>query len=249
MTDERGAPPDIRTYSLKEVAEMMGEGVSLRALQDKCRSGELRAVKVGSSWRVSHANVVAFLNGEAGSVVRTVPAAGPDAQAPQVAMPSMSPFATPAHPQSATPVEPAGATPPGHSPAVEEERWSNGQIKLRCPLVDGARHGEFEAYHADGTRASRGFYVNGRLEGDWEQWHADGRRWIRGTFRAGLQDGSWTYWGQDGTKTQEVEYAKGLPNGRSVQYHDNGAVWCEGQHEGGAPSGEWRYFDRDGRPV
>ncbi len=66
-------PPEFRSYSLEEVAALMeggGRRISVRTLQEYCRKGVLRGVKIGAQWRVSHLNLSAWLNGD-------VPAAGP----------------------------------------------------------------------------------------------------------------------------------------------------------------------------
>ncbi|HGY89941.1 MAG TPA: helix-turn-helix domain-containing protein [Planctomycetes bacterium] len=71
-------PPEFRSYSLEEVAALMeggGRRISVRTLQEYCRKGVLRGVKIGAQWRVSHLNLSAWLNGD-------LPAAGPAPRTP-----------------------------------------------------------------------------------------------------------------------------------------------------------------------
>ena len=66
MTDQSKIPQEFRSYSLSDLARIMTEGgrpVSQRTLRDHCDNGSLKAVKVGSSWRVSHAVLQEFLQG------------------------------------------------------------------------------------------------------------------------------------------------------------------------------------------
>ncbi|MCA9319293.1 MAG: helix-turn-helix domain-containing protein [Planctomycetes bacterium] len=62
-------PDELQTYSLTEVSEMLtksGPPVSVRTLKDYCRRGLLRGTKIGITWRVSQANLNAWLNAGSG---------------------------------------------------------------------------------------------------------------------------------------------------------------------------------------
>lgn len=52
----------LRQYSLTELEGVVG--VSHRTLMRYVKDGKLKAVKIGGKWRVSEANLKAFLNGE-----------------------------------------------------------------------------------------------------------------------------------------------------------------------------------------
>lgn len=52
----------LRHYSLTELEGVVG--VSHRTLMRYVKDGKLKAVKIGGKWRVSEANLKAFLNGE-----------------------------------------------------------------------------------------------------------------------------------------------------------------------------------------
>ena len=58
-------------------------------------------------------------------------------------------------------------------------RHESGTIATRSrQILDAAgrpcRHGEFEAWHADGTRAEEGQYEQGAREGEWRFWNEEG---------------------------------------------------------------------------
>lgn len=65
--------------------------------------------------------------------------------------------------------------------------WRSGGPKSSITLQDGVRWGPAVAWHADGTEASRGEYVDGLREGEWTFWLEDGTRDRErcGTYRAG----------------------------------------------------------------
>ena len=52
----------LRHYSLTELEGVVG--VSHRTLMRYVKDGKLKAVKIGGKWRVSEANLKAFLNGD-----------------------------------------------------------------------------------------------------------------------------------------------------------------------------------------
>lgn len=49
-------------FTLKDVEPILG--VSHRTLLNYVKSGKIKATKVGGKWKVSTANLVAFINGE-----------------------------------------------------------------------------------------------------------------------------------------------------------------------------------------
>ncbi len=128
-------PPEFRSYSLDEVAALMeggGRRISVRTLQEYCRKGVLRGVKIGAQWRVSHLNLSAWLNGD-------VPAAGP--------APSSSPVeATPKEAPSSEPPRDAVASPATEVPdpgtasrPPEDEKSAAPAIADALPAGEAAR--------------------------------------------------------------------------------------------------------------
>lgn len=52
----------MKLYTLSELSEMLE--VTTRTLYTYIKSGRLKAVKVGHTWRVTEENLKAFLNGD-----------------------------------------------------------------------------------------------------------------------------------------------------------------------------------------
>lgn len=62
MTDaKREALNAIKLFTLTELEEVLG--VTHRTLLNYVKEGRLKAVKVGGKWKVSEANLKAFING------------------------------------------------------------------------------------------------------------------------------------------------------------------------------------------
>ena len=59
MTDRTNDINDLKLYSLTELEEILG--LTHRTLLSYVKNGRLKAVKVGSKWRVSRADLVAFI--------------------------------------------------------------------------------------------------------------------------------------------------------------------------------------------
>ena len=53
---------DIKLYTLQELAEALE--VSYKTMLLYCKSGKLKANKIGGRWKVSQSNLDKFLNGE-----------------------------------------------------------------------------------------------------------------------------------------------------------------------------------------
>lgn len=60
MNDQTTAP-ELRLYDLKDLQKILG--VSYRTLLKYVGSGELKARKIGREWKVTQANLDAFING------------------------------------------------------------------------------------------------------------------------------------------------------------------------------------------
>ena len=59
MTDRTSDINDLKLYSLTELEEILG--LTHRTLLSYVKDGKLKAVKVGSKWRVNRADLVAFI--------------------------------------------------------------------------------------------------------------------------------------------------------------------------------------------
>ena len=61
MIDKNTLQGDLKLYSVKEIAEICG--VSSRTVWNYIKAGKLEAFKVGRQWRVSEAQLKAFVTG------------------------------------------------------------------------------------------------------------------------------------------------------------------------------------------
>lgn len=55
-------PESFKMYTLEEVAAILG--VSVRTMHTYVKTGKIRAVKIGGSWKVSTKNLQQFIDGE-----------------------------------------------------------------------------------------------------------------------------------------------------------------------------------------
>lgn len=55
-------PEIFKMYSLEEVAAILG--VSVRTMHTYVKTGKIKAVKIGGSWKVSTSNLQKFIDGE-----------------------------------------------------------------------------------------------------------------------------------------------------------------------------------------
>lgn len=59
MTDRTSDIKELKLYTLTELEEIIG--VTHRTLLSYVKDGKLKAVKVGSKWRVSRADLISFI--------------------------------------------------------------------------------------------------------------------------------------------------------------------------------------------
>lgn len=59
---EKTTAPELRLYDLKELQEILH--VSYRTLLKYVNSGALKGRKIGKEWRITQANLDAFINGD-----------------------------------------------------------------------------------------------------------------------------------------------------------------------------------------
>lgn len=88
---------------------------------------------------------------------------------------------------------------------IAEIPYPSGAIRFRYArylLEDGSawvRHGQFLAYHENGSLASEGCYEHGQEHGQWRDYHSNGQIAAEGVYANGAESGVWHYWSADGT--------------------------------------------------
>ena len=71
------------------------------------------------------------------------------------------------------------------------EKYPDGAKKYVYSVdVDGKRHGDFNAFYADGKRMGQCRYVHGKLVGPVKGYHPNGKIKLRATYREGLRTGN-----------------------------------------------------------
>ena len=70
---------------------------------------------------------------------------------------------------------------------VHEERYDNGQLRLRFHDNDGKIDGLYEMWHKNGQQSMRANYKNGKMDGLWEWWDENGKLVFREKFKNGFE--------------------------------------------------------------
>lgn len=76
--------------------------------------------------------------------------------------------------------------------------WPDGRPQERGALDGHKPVGTWSTWHADGTIASEGLFIDGRQDGRWTYGHPGGEPAGVGHYRAGIQHGWWTTRAADG---------------------------------------------------
>ena len=64
---------------------------------------------------------------------------------------------------------------PDADPLSHEERYANGNVKLRGSHLDGAMHGDWAFFRTDGSMMRSGTFDRGRQIGVWRTYDRTGR--------------------------------------------------------------------------
>lgn len=87
---------------------------------------------------------------------------------------------------------------------IAEIPYEDGGVHFRYArkmAADGhrwLRHGLFQAFHANGQKASEGHYRDGVEEGVWRDFNENGQTAAEGRYAAGEPVGVWMYWDEAG---------------------------------------------------
>ncbi len=90
-------------------------------------------------------------------------------------------------------------------PLNQTEYHDNGAIKLSGKLDSlGQRHGEWNAFYADSSNWSKGYYEHGLAIGKRTVWYPNGQIRIEGQYKNGKEVGLWKYRNEQG-KVLKIE--------------------------------------------
>jgi hypothetical protein len=108
----------------------------------------------------------------------------------------------------------ADEVPPAGTARVEEERWPNGQLKLRRQVVetrDGQllQHGTLEVWYESGKPRSVGNWANGQKHGHFRFWHENGQPKAEVDYRHGRAEGVAIFWDEAGHELRRENWRGG----------------------------------------
>jgi antitoxin component YwqK of YwqJK toxin-antitoxin module len=151
-------------------------------------------------------------------------------------------------------------------------RIGNDSLKAVGKYVNKIEEGQWEYFHFNGGKQSKGTFLNGKPIGEWTNWLPDGRILNRINYdNKGLKQGLfieylyrlsethemyfvndtlegkiiWRHF--DGNKIIEGYYSKGLRDGRWNWYHKNGKIESDGMFVADKFEGHWIYYFDNGK--
>lgn len=83
----------------------------------------------------------------------------------------------------------------------------NGTVRMKGEYKYDVPVGTFTWWFANGQKSLEGSYDDGKQEGEWSWWHDNGQRSIRGEFAAGNPAGKWTWWNVEGKVAQSGDFS------------------------------------------
>lgn len=130
---------------------------------------------------------------------------------------------------------------------LQEEFFSDGNIKGLIPWEDGRENGTVVFYHPGGRKSYESNYVEGKKTGYATVWYLSGQKQWQTTFKAGKTHGLWREWYQDGKKKFEANYADGRLEGMAQWFYPNGRLQQERVYvEGKAVPSSVRAYNAQG---
>lgn len=100
-----------------------------------------------------------------------------------------------------------------------------GNLRAEGEYSRGLESGFWREYYneIDGGRGA-GEYREGKRHGEWNYFHAEGSRHQRGTYKEGKREGLWTEWYVDGPLKSEIPYEYGERHGRATFRNRDGSL-------------------------
>ncbi len=122
-------------------------------------------------------------------------------------------------------------------------------VRLKGEFIDGAQHGKWVAYFADGEPQLEQTYKLGKLHGTTKQYYDTHVLKNEIYYENGLQEGkAVTYYPNKKSKSR-ASYAEGLLHGEFITYHEDGKMANKGSYHRGIAVGTWKWFDKSGRTI
>jgi len=137
-------------------------------------------------------------------------------------------------------VRPPASQPVQEKPAVREEYWPNGKLRLRHEVLvkdDGTtvEHGTYATWFDDGRKEYEGVYVQGRLAGVATRWHRNGVKASEQHYANGLRNGPRFMWDENGLLRKEEHFVDDKPDGVWTTWDDKGRIKARQVYDKGVP--------------
>ena len=110
----------------------------------------------------------------------------------------------------------------------------NGNIKI----------GQWNFYHKDGSKKSRGRYDNNKKNGEWVYWYKSGDKENAGVFNDDLKNGKWEGWYFSGQKFYERSYVLDKKEGEWIWWYSNGKMKYKGLYLNDKKDGKFAIFSK-----
>jgi antitoxin component YwqK of YwqJK toxin-antitoxin module len=125
----------------------------------------------------------------------------------------------------------------GGRDGLNEEWFSNGQMRKRDNFKDGGRDGLSEWWYENGQMSRRDNWKDGKREGLNETWYDNGQMEMRENWKDGELDGLSETWYDNGQMRERENWKDGGRDGRRETWHSNGQMrerenWKDGERDG-----------------
>ena len=133
---------------------------------------------------------------------------------------------TPADARTEARTVPAESKEPGKPIEVIEERWPDGNLKVRREVRrdeegNAIPHGTTVTWWEDGQKKTELSFVDGVKHGPRIAWYRNGQMWSEGTYDHGEPSGTWTLWYSDDAVQRVWHYdANGAYHGMFEDWYE-----------------------------
>lgn len=125
----------------------------------------------------------------------------------------------------------------------------NGALDCRVTFVNGVMHGPYETRYSNGNKRDECEMVDGEIHGLYEAWHREGELFCLINYRNGVLHGSREMFYKDGNIKMKSEYVGGVRVGKHIEclspVHRGSTEECNFDNDGKL-HGEWIKWGRRG---
>lgn len=95
---------------------------------------------------------------------------------------------------------------------------------VSCLMLNGARHGPFQMFYKNGTKAIETTYKQGLLEGPFFVWHDNGKKAFFQEFEKGLCHGAFKHYDSEGNRVCHCSFHRGELHGIHRTWYGDGKM-------------------------